>query len=76
MAGKPYQSCLIPYDYEIIMLRRQIPPVPYSQISELLWEKYQLKITRAGIFEYIKRRVINSRKICKIAWDYELPNSE
>jgi len=76
MSGKPYQSCLTPYETEIITLRRKRPPTPYSQISELLWEKYQIKITRAGVFEYVKRLVINSRKTCKYAWESESSDRE
>jgi hypothetical protein len=41
MAEKKYQSCLVAYENEIIALRRKKPPMPYSQIAELLRDKYQ-----------------------------------
>ena len=34
MAGKKYQSCLVPFEDEIIALCRKRPPMPYSQIEE------------------------------------------
>jgi hypothetical protein len=43
MAGKPYQSCLMPYEKEIVTLRRRKPPMSYSQIAALLYEKYKIK---------------------------------
>jgi hypothetical protein len=72
VAGKPYQSCLIPYEDEIITLRRKRPPMPYSQIAELLREKYQVKVCRETIFYFIKLRVKKGYKPCKYdAWDIE-----
>ena len=38
MPGKPFQSCLIPYQVEIIALRSQEPPVSYARIAEVLRE--------------------------------------
>jgi len=72
MAGKPYQSCLIPYVNEIIALRRKKPPVSYSRIASLLYEKYQITISNDGIREFVKRRAKNKSKTCKYAWDVEL----
>ena len=73
MSGKPYQSCLIPYENEIVSLRRKRPPVSYSRIAELLREKYQITISKAGIFLFIKRRIKKEFKPCKYdAWDIEL----
>ena len=56
MTGKPYRSCLIPYEDEIIHLRRRRPPVPYAQIAELLRQKYNLAVQPPAIFKFIKVR--------------------
>jgi hypothetical protein len=56
MTGKPHQSSLIPYENEIINLRRRRPPVPYTQISELLREKYNFTVQAPAIFKFIKVR--------------------
>ena len=76
MAGKPYQSCLIPHEDEIIALRRKRPPMPYSQIADLLREKYQVMVCRENIFYFIKLRVKKGYKPCKYdAWDIEPKNA-
>ena len=73
MSGKPYRSCLLPYEAEIITLRRKRPPISYSQIAALLHDKYQIKISKVGVFEFIKHRVKKVYKPCKYdAWDIEL----
>jgi hypothetical protein len=56
MTGKPYRSSLIPYEDEIIHLRRRRPPVPYAQIAELLRQKYNLAIQPPAIFKFVKVR--------------------
>ena len=56
MTGKPHQSSLIPYEVEIINLRRRRPPMPYTQIAELLQEKYGLTVQAPAIFKFIKVR--------------------
>ena len=56
MSGKPYQSCLIPHEEEIIALRQQRPPMPYAQIAAVLREKHGLVIQRAAIFKFVKVR--------------------
>ena len=56
MTGKPYRSSLIPYEDEIIHLRRRRPPVPYAQIAELLRQKYHLAIQPPAIFKFVKVR--------------------
>jgi hypothetical protein len=56
MPGKPYQSCLIPYEDEILALRHKRPPTPYRQIAELLSQKYQLSVCRETIFKFIRVR--------------------
>jgi len=39
--GKPYQSCLAPYEDEIIALRRRKLPMSYAKIAQYLHEKHQ-----------------------------------
>ncbi|MCI0419457.1 MAG: hypothetical protein L0312_09590, partial [Acidobacteria bacterium] len=56
MPGKPYQSILIPYEEEILSLRRQRPPMAFAQIAELLNEKHQVSIQRAAICKFVKVR--------------------
>ena len=56
MPGKPYLSSLIPYQDEILCLRRQRPPVAFARIAELLKEKYQVSIQRAAICKFVKVR--------------------
>jgi hypothetical protein len=56
MPGKPYRSCLIPHEDEIMALRRLRPPVPYGQIAEFLRRKYQLTVCRETIFKFVKAR--------------------
>ena len=76
MTGKPYQSCLIPHEKEIITLRRRRPPMPYSQIAALLHEKYQLTIGSVGIRDFVKRRAVRASKICRYAWDIRLSEED
>ena len=56
MATKPYQSKLIPYEEEIMELRRRRPPVAYAQIAELLCTKYRINVRRETIFKFIRVR--------------------
>jgi len=56
MPGKPYQSILIPYEEEILGLRRQRPPMAFARIAELLKEKHQVSIRRAAICKFVKLR--------------------
>ena len=56
MPGKPYQSILIPYEEEILSLRRQRPPMALARIAELLMEKHQVPIQRAAICKFLKLR--------------------
>ena len=74
MAQKPYQSCLIPYEKEIVALRRKKPPMSYAQIAELLMEKYKLSIQAPAIFKFVKVRSKGYRT-CKYAWGIELTNN-
>jgi reverse gyrase len=56
MATKPYQSKLIPYEDEIMKLRRRRPPMTYAQIAETLRQKHNLIIQRSAICKFIKVR--------------------
>ena len=71
MPGKPFQSCLIPYQVEIIALRSQKPPVSYARIAELLREKYGLSIQRAAIGKFVKVRA-KGRKVYFFKRDKEV----
>jgi len=74
MAYNTYRSCLIPYENEIVALRRKKPPVPYSKIAELLCEKYQIKVRTTTIIRFLQVRAKGS-KPCKYAWDIEPVNA-
>ena len=56
MPGKPFQSSLIPYEEEILSLRRQRPPMAFARIAELLREKHQVPIQRAAICKFVRLR--------------------
>ena len=56
MPGKPFHSSLIPYEEEILSLRRQRPPMAFARIAELLMEKHQVPIQRAAICKFVKLR--------------------
>jgi len=73
MIYKPFQSCLIPYEVEIISLRRKKPPVSYARIAEILREKYQITIRRENIFRFVKVRA-KGFKSCKYAWNINANN--
>ena len=70
-----YRSCLIPYESEIVALRRKRPPTPFSQIAKLLREKYQVSVNREAIFKFIKVRA-KGYKPCQYAWDIELSDAD
>ena len=42
--GRPWQSRLIPYEEEILELRRRRPPMPFDQIATRLATKYGGKV--------------------------------
>jgi len=73
MAGKKYQSCLAAYENEIIALRRKKPPTPYSQIAELLREKYKIAVRRETIHNFLKVRA-KGFKPCAYAWSINADN--
>jgi len=56
MPGKPYQSSLIPYEEEILNLRKQRPPMAFARIAELLMEKHRVPIQRSAICKFVKLR--------------------
>jgi len=62
------QSSLLPYKNEIVLLRRQSPPVPYAKISEYLREKYQITINREAIFKFVKVCATASKKGKDSSW--------
>jgi len=66
MAGKKYKSCLVPFENEIVVLRRKKPPTPYSQIAEYLKEKHQISVRRQTIETFLKIRAKGFKR-CKYA---------
>ena len=70
MATKPFQSKLIPYEEEIMKLRRRRPPMTYASIAETLLQKYNLTIHRSAICKFIKVRRRGRKVYC-----YELKPS-
>ena len=75
MAGKTYQSCLAPFENEIIALRRRKLPMPYAKIAEYMQTKHQIKVCRETIYSFLKIRA-KGYKRCKFAWDIEPVNAE
>jgi len=63
MAIKPYRSQLIPYEEEIMKLRRRRPPTTYAHIAEILQRKYNFVIHRSAICKFIKIRKRGGRKV-------------
>ncbi len=49
------KSQLIPYEEEILSLRRKRPPVPYRRIAEVLRKKYNLCVQHPAIVKFMKR---------------------
>jgi len=74
MAGKKYQSCLVPFENEILTLRRLKPPMSFPQIAEYLKEKHQISVRRQTIETFLKIRV-KGFKQCKYAWGINPINS-
>jgi hypothetical protein len=64
--GPPWQSRLIPYEEEILELRRRRPPMPFDQITARLATKYGLKVHLDTVHSFVKVRLglhrENSRK--------------
>ena len=74
MAYNTYRSRLIPYENEIVALRRKRPPMPYSKIAELLREKYQIEVRSTTIIRFIQVRV-KGYKTCKYMEEYKPVNT-
>jgi hypothetical protein len=66
MPGKPYQSCLIPFEGEIIAERRKNPPTPFSRIAKYMEERHQIKIGGAAVRSFLQTRA-RGFKPCKFA---------
>jgi hypothetical protein len=64
MAGKPYQSLLVPYEQEILQFRSRRPPMPYAQIVEYLRQQHGLTIQRVAIFKFVKVRSRGRKVYC------------
>jgi hypothetical protein len=75
MAGKKYQSCLVPFENEILTLRRRKPPMSFPQIAEYLKEKYQISVRRQTIETFLKIR-LKGFKQCKYAWSINPAKAE
>jgi len=74
MAYNTYHSRLIPYENEIVALRRKKPPLPYSKIADLLREKYQIVVCSTTIIRFIQVRA-KGYKTCKYMDGYESINT-
>ena len=72
MAGKPYQSCLMRYEREIILLRRSKPPMSFSQIAQYLSEKHGISVSRSNIHKFLANRKSMHSKTCTYAWELNL----
>ena len=64
--GRPWQSRLIPFEEEILGLRRRRPPMPFDQITARLATKYGVKVHLDTVHNFVKVRLglyrENSRK--------------
>jgi hypothetical protein len=65
--GRPWQSRLIPYEEEILELRRRRPPMPFEQIAARLATRYGVKVHLDTVHNFVKVRSglyrENSRKL-------------
>ena len=73
MAGKPYQSCLTPYEREIILFRRRKPPVSFSQIAQYLSDEHGISVSQSNIQKFLANRKSVHGKTCIHAWELD-PN--
>jgi hypothetical protein len=55
--GTPFKSSLIPFENEIMALRRKRPPVSYARIVQILKQKYGFCIQRAAIGKFVNVRL-------------------
>ena len=54
--GRPWQSRLVPYEEEILDLRRRRPPMPFDQIVARLADKYGVKVHLDTVHNFVKVR--------------------
>jgi len=54
--GTPYQSCLEPFEHEIIALRDKRRPMSCAKIAAYMKDKHQVVITRQAILKFLKVR--------------------
>ena len=73
--GTPYQSCLEPFEDEIIGMRRRKKPISCAKIAKHLQMKHQISVTRQAIYEFLKIRA-KGYKSCKYAWSIESAKAE
>jgi hypothetical protein len=55
--GRPWQSRLIPYEEEILALRRRRPPMPFDKITARLATKYGMKVHLDTVHNFVKVRL-------------------
>ena len=72
--GTPYQSCLEPFEDEIVSMRRRKRPVSCAKIAKYMQEKHQITVTRQAIYEFLKIRA-KGFKSCQYAWSIEVANA-
>jgi hypothetical protein len=54
--GRPWQSRLIPYEEEILELRRRRPPMPFEQIVARLAARHGVKVHLDTVHNFVKVR--------------------
>jgi hypothetical protein len=67
MPGKPNQSCLIPYEAEILSLRHRRPPMSYKKIAAWLCQEHHIDVCRETIFKFLRVRS-RGRKVFSYGW--------
>jgi hypothetical protein len=65
--GRPWQSCLIPHEEEILELRRRRPPMPFARITARLEDKYGVKVHLDTVHNFVKVRSGLYREVSKKA---------
>ena len=66
MGGKPYQSCLAPFENEILELRRRKRPMSCAQIAEHIRKAHKIQVSRGTVLNFLKVRA-KGYKPCKYA---------
>jgi len=74
MVNNTYRSSLMPYENEIVALRRKRPPMSFPKIAAYLREKHQITVHPQTILDFLKVRT-KGCKPCKYAWDIEPVNA-